>query len=146
MVQCLYLFGIQLLISWSISGFKFFLYSVCLNLCPVVQRCIGIILFLIVFYHWLTKFSFRIFLPQHITDYFFLFKSVFLSSRNYNFYILKLISRSLRHSWKICICESMCIFSSCALQYSLRINPSTKPPFKDPLHRIWDLFSQANSP
>ena len=29
---------------------KFFLYSVCLNLCPVVQRCIGIILFLIVFY------------------------------------------------------------------------------------------------
>ena len=28
---------------------KTFLYTVCLNLCPVVQRCIGIILFLIIF-------------------------------------------------------------------------------------------------
>ena len=51
----IYLLVIQLLMSTEASflvffaGFKIFLYNVCLNLCPLEQRCLEIILFLNVF-------------------------------------------------------------------------------------------------
>ena len=51
MVECIYLLAIQLLMSFIETSLvlKTFSYTVCLNLCPLVQRYVGIILFLIVF-------------------------------------------------------------------------------------------------
>ena len=51
MAQCIYRLAIQLLMSFIETSMilKTFSDTVCLNLCPVVQRYAGIILFRIVF-------------------------------------------------------------------------------------------------
>ena len=102
-------------------------YTVCLNICHVVQRCIGTFLFLIFFFFLsmtvIIQFQ-NIF--NCIINYFaFVQKSIILSSGNYNFrflsileiylHKLKLTSCSNNHSQKIRICKSMYIFSAFTL-------------------------------
>ena len=100
-------------------------YTVCLNICHVVQRCTGTFLFLIFFLSMTVIIQFQNIFNCIINYFAFVQKSIVLSSGNYNFKLLsileiylhklKLTSCSNNHSQKIRICKSMYIFSAFTL-------------------------------